>query len=137
MTSLGYFMSKTKITFLTANFLFHFVYSMVLAYLPIVFKSYGLTDTQIGFIIGLYAISSMTLMLPMGFFSDYFSPKKIVIAGALLLALSPTRRGSRCPSARVACGPAGAGYARAESSKARSVPSRLIGQAASRPARRR
>jgi len=60
---------------------------MVLAYLPIVFKFYGLTDSQIGFIIGLYAISSMALMLPMGFFSDYFSPKKIVIAGTFLMAL--------------------------------------------------
>ena len=29
----------------------------------------------------------MTLMLPMGFFSDYFSPKKIVIAGAFLMVL--------------------------------------------------
>ena len=80
-------MYKTRITFLTANFLFHFVHWMVLAYLPIIFKSYGLTDSQIGFIIGLYAISSMTLMLPIGFFSDYFSPKKIVIAGAFLLSL--------------------------------------------------
>ena len=80
-------MDKTRTTFLTANFLFHFVHWMVLAYLPIVFKCYGLTDSQIGFIIGLYAISSMTLMLPMGFFSDYFSPKKIVIAGTFLMAL--------------------------------------------------
>lgn len=78
-------MDKTRTTFLTANFLFYFVHWMVFAYLPIVFKSYGLTDPQIGFIIGLYAISSMTLMLPMGFFSDYFSPKKIVIAGTFLM----------------------------------------------------
>jgi len=80
-------MNKIRITFLTANFLFYFVHWMVLAYLPIVFKSYSLTDAQIGFIIGLYSISSMTLMVPMGFFSDYFSPKKIVMAGAFLLAL--------------------------------------------------
>lgn len=80
-------MFRIIVTFLTANFLFYFVQWMILAYLPIVLKSYGLPDTHIGLIIGLYSISSMILMLPMGFFSDYLSPKKIVMGGACLLTM--------------------------------------------------
>jgi MFS family permease len=60
---------------------------MVLAYLPFLFKSYGLTNPMIGTVISLYAISSMILVLPMGFLSDYFSPKRIIIVGAFLFDL--------------------------------------------------
>lgn len=60
---------------------------MVLAFLPLLLKEYGFSDARIGIIIGVFSIASMLLMLPMGIFSDYFSPKKIVIAGACCLSL--------------------------------------------------
>jgi MFS family permease len=76
-----------KVSFLITNFIFHFIHWMVLAYLPFLFKSYGLTNSMIGTVISLYAISSMVLVLPMGFLSDYFSPKRIIIVGAFLFDL--------------------------------------------------
>jgi MFS family permease len=56
---------------------------MVIAYLPLLFHTYGFTDTQIGFTIGLQSLSSIILVFPLGIFSDYFSPKKIVIFGSI------------------------------------------------------
>ncbi len=69
------------------RFLIYFVHWMVLAYLPVLMQRYGLNPVQIGTVIGLYSLSSMALMLPMGFFSDFFSPKRTLLAGALLLCL--------------------------------------------------
>jgi MFS family permease len=67
---------------------------MVLAYLPLLLKSYQFTDKQIGFAIGLNSLASLILVLPFGVFSDYFSPKRTLILGTffysaylLLLAL--------------------------------------------------
>ncbi len=60
---------------------------MVLAFLPVLLKQYGLSDARIGIIIGTFSIASMLLMLPMGVFSDYFSPKKTIIAGTCCLSL--------------------------------------------------
>jgi MFS family permease len=56
---------------------------MVLAYLPLVFKAYDFSDQQIGFAIGLNSLSSILLVLPLGVFSDYFSPKRTLTIGAL------------------------------------------------------
>lgn len=56
---------------------------MVLAYLPLIFKTYGFTDKQIGFVIGLNSLSSIILVLPLGVFSDYFSPKRTLTLGAI------------------------------------------------------
>ena len=56
---------------------------MVFAYLPLLFKAYGFTDQQIGFVIGLQSFSSIILVLPFGIFSDYFSPKRTLTLGAI------------------------------------------------------
>jgi len=56
---------------------------MVLAYLPLLLKSYHFTDQQIGFAIGLKSLSSILLVIPFGVFSDYFSPKKTLTLGAI------------------------------------------------------
>jgi MFS family permease len=56
---------------------------MVLAYLPLILKTYGFTDRQIGFAIGLNSLSSLFLVLPFGVFSDYFSPKRTLNLGAI------------------------------------------------------
>ncbi|MFZ5995142.1 MAG: MFS transporter [Thermodesulfobacteriota bacterium] len=73
--------------FFAANTLFYFCHWMVFAFLPLLLKEYGLTDGRIGIIIGTFSMASMLLMLPMGVFSDYFSPKKTVIAGTCCLSL--------------------------------------------------
>lgn len=69
------------------RFLIYFVHWMVLAHLPVLLKAYGFTDIEIGFTIGLFSLSSMALMLPMGALSDFFSPRRTLLVGALLFAL--------------------------------------------------
>lgn len=71
------------ILFISSNFLYFFTFWMVIAYLPLLFHAYGFTDTQIGFVIGLNSLSSIILVFPLGIFSDYSSPKKIVVFGAI------------------------------------------------------
>jgi len=69
------------------RFMIYFTHWMVLAHLPVLLKNYSFSDIQIGFTIGLFSLSSMVLMLPMGAFSDFFSPRRTMLAGALLFAL--------------------------------------------------
>ncbi len=74
--------SKSAV-FFVSYLLYFFSFWMVLAYLPILFKSYGFSDQQIGFAIGLTSLSSIILVLPFGVFSDYFSPKRTLTLGAI------------------------------------------------------
>jgi MFS family permease len=77
-------MSRYKsVVFFLGYFLYFFTFWMVLAYLPLVFKAYGFSDQQIGFAIGLNSLSSILLVLPLGVFSDYFSPKRTLTVGAI------------------------------------------------------
>ncbi|MFA6464806.1 MAG: MFS transporter [Desulfurivibrionaceae bacterium] len=69
---------------ITIRFLIYFTHWLVLAYLPLLLKGYGLSDLQIGMAIGLFSLSSMALMLPLGMFSDIFSPRRTMLCGALL-----------------------------------------------------
>jgi MFS family permease len=69
---------------ITIRFFIYFTHWLVLAYLPLLLKGYGLSDLQIGMAIGLFSLSSMALMLPLGLFSDIFSPKRTMLCGALL-----------------------------------------------------
>ena len=71
---------------ITIRFLIYFTHWLVLAYLPLLLKGYGLSDLQIGMAIGLFSLSSMALMLPLGMFSDFFSPRRTMLCGALLYA---------------------------------------------------
>jgi len=77
-------MNKQILLSIVIRFLLYFVHWMVLAYLPVLLKLYGLTDIQIGTVIGLFSLSSMALMLPMGVFSDFFSPKRTILFGTVL-----------------------------------------------------
>lgn len=76
------------------RFFIYVVHWMVLALLPLLLRQVGFSDIAIGTAIGVFALSSMLLMLPMGTFSDFFSPKRTIMAGALLygiyFALLPT-----------------------------------------------
>lgn len=57
---------------------------MILAFLPIFLKSITIGDEKIGIIIGIFSVSSIIMVLPVGLFSDFFSPKKLSIFGAFL-----------------------------------------------------
>lgn len=57
---------------------------MIFAYLPIFLKSYGIRDDQIGLIIGSYSIASLSLMIPIGLFSDRLSSKRLLLVSSLL-----------------------------------------------------
>jgi MFS family permease len=70
--------------FFVAYFLYFFSFWMVLAYLPILLKSYGFSDQEIGLAVGLNSLSSLVLILPFGMFSDYFSPKRTLTLGTVL-----------------------------------------------------
>jgi len=70
--------------FLITRCLFAFLYWMIFAYLPIFLKSYGIRDDQIGLIIGSYSIASLSLMIPIGLFSDRLSSRKLLLASSLL-----------------------------------------------------
>jgi len=74
---------QRSVVFFLSYFLHFFTFWMVLAYLPLIFKSYNYADQQIGFAIGLSSLSSILLVLPFGVFSDYFSPKRTLTIGAL------------------------------------------------------
>ena len=77
-------MSRSRsVVFFLSYFLYFFTFWMVLAYLPLVFKAYDYSDQQIGFAIGLNSLSSILLVLPLGVFSDYFSPKRTLTLGAI------------------------------------------------------
>ena len=77
-------MSRSRsVVFFLSYFLYFFTFWMVLAYLPLVFKAYDFSDRQIGFAIGLNSLSSILLVLPLGVFSDYFSPKRTLTLGAI------------------------------------------------------
>ena len=78
---------KTGAVFFLANTLFYLNHWMVFAFLPVLFKTYGFSDGQIGFLIGSFSASSMLLMLPTGILSDYFSPRRIISFGGLCVSL--------------------------------------------------
>jgi MFS family permease len=70
------------------RFLIYFTHWMILAYLPVLLKTRGFSDIEIGLAISLYSLSSMALMLPLGAFADFFSPKRTILGGALLFGMS-------------------------------------------------
>ncbi|HIJ77891.1 MAG: MFS transporter [Desulfobulbaceae bacterium] len=85
--SSGGYLNRQILLSVAIRFLLYFVHWMVLAYLPVVLKGYGVSDLQVGSVIGFFALSSMALMLPLGLFSDFFSPKRTMMSGALLYGI--------------------------------------------------
>jgi len=73
--------------FAAVRFGANFVHWMVFAHLPVLLKAGGFSDVQIGLLVALFSLSSMLLMLPVGVFSDFFSPKRTIILGAFLLGI--------------------------------------------------
>jgi MFS family permease len=81
------YLNRQILLSVSIRFFLYFVHWMVLAYLPVVLRGYGFSDVQVGSVIGFFALSSMALMLPMGVFSDFFSPKRTMLSGAVLYAI--------------------------------------------------
>ncbi|NOX26198.1 MAG: MFS transporter [Deltaproteobacteria bacterium] len=81
-------MRRQIVLSIIVRFLIYFTHWMILAYLPVLLKTSGFTDIEIGLAISLYSLSSMVLMLPLGAFSDFFSPKRTILGGALLFGMS-------------------------------------------------
>lgn len=73
--------------FPACSFTFTFIYWMLLAFLPAHLKSLGFTDSTTGTIIGLYSLSALCLMIPLGVLSDGVSPKKLLLFGSVAVWL--------------------------------------------------
>ncbi|SHF31430.1 Predicted arabinose efflux permease, MFS family [Desulfacinum infernum DSM 9756] len=73
------------ITFPLCGFTFVTVLWMTLSFLPVHLQEVGISDSMIGTIMGSYSISALLLMLPLGVLSDRVSPRKVLMAGAVLL----------------------------------------------------
>jgi len=56
---------------------------MLLSFLPEHLKELGVADSSIGMVMGIYSLSSLLLMVPLGFLSDGISPKKVLLLGAV------------------------------------------------------
>ncbi|UCE78145.1 MAG: MFS transporter [Nitrospiraceae bacterium] len=75
---------NTLAPFLACSFLLYFTNWMIMAFLPVFLKSISFSDSRIGIIIGIFSVSSLLMILPAGFLSDYLSPKKMAVFGASL-----------------------------------------------------
>jgi len=78
-------MNRPILIFCLIRFLLYFSHWMVLAHLPLVMTSHRFSDMEIGTVISLYSVSSMALMPAIGLWTDFFSPKRLLLAGALCM----------------------------------------------------
>lgn len=74
----------TLTPFLACSFLLYCTNWMIMAFLPVFLQSISFSDSRIGVIIGAFSVSSLLMILPAGFLSDYLSPKKMALFGASL-----------------------------------------------------
>ena len=61
---------------------------LILTYIPLHLESLGFNHFQISFLISLFSFFPLLVVIPFGVFSDRISPKRLVITGFFLLALS-------------------------------------------------
>jgi MFS family permease len=79
--------SVVLINFTLCSFTFTTVHWMLLSFLPVYMRDQGLTDGQVGAVLGLFSISILAVMLPLGLLSDLFSPRRLVLLGGILFSL--------------------------------------------------
>ncbi|HDD35684.1 MAG TPA: MFS transporter [Candidatus Desulfofervidus auxilii] len=77
-------LNTKAISFCLARFFFALAYWVVLAYLPIILKDYGLRDDQIGILIGTYSLGTLLPMLPLGILLDFLSSKRLFFLSLIL-----------------------------------------------------
>ncbi|MDD5312035.1 MAG: MFS transporter [Dehalococcoidia bacterium] len=63
-----------------------FLWSM-LAYITIFWIDQGFTHLQVGLLVAVFPLTSLTLMIPFGIFVDRISPRKLVIASQLIFSV--------------------------------------------------
>jgi sugar phosphate permease len=69
------------------NYLFFQFYWGTHMYMPYYYARAGLSDSRIGFLIGLVSFVTLLVVLPIGALSDRLDPKKLFLAGASVAAL--------------------------------------------------
>lgn len=76
---------RIVLPFALCNFLFVSANWMGFVYLPIYLgDALGFSSGRVGFLIGAYIVTTLLLILPLGYLSDRVSPKRIVQVGAAL-----------------------------------------------------
>jgi len=81
------------------NYLFFQFYWGTHMYMPYYYARAGLSDSRIGYLVGIVSLTTLLVVLPIGALSDRIDPKKLFLAGAaaamlfavLFLAQEPTR----------------------------------------------
>jgi MFS family permease len=71
-----------------ASFVFYLSFYLLLPTLPLYARALGIHESQIGFIIGLFAVSSMVVKPVAGWAADRWGRKPLMLAGAALFACS-------------------------------------------------
>ncbi|HET8578955.1 MAG TPA: MFS transporter [Methylomirabilota bacterium] len=71
-----------------ATFVFFLSFYLLLPALPLYARTLGIPESQIGFIIGLFAVSSMVVKPVAGWAADRWGRKPLMLAGAALFACS-------------------------------------------------
>jgi len=79
---------RVVLPFVLCNFLFLTASWMGFVYLPIYLRQeLALSSGQVGFLVGTYIVTTLLLIVPLGYLSDRVSPKRIVQVGAVLFML--------------------------------------------------
>jgi MFS family permease len=77
----------TVLSFTASIFTFVTINWMIGSFLPVYMKKVGLTDGEIGTVLGLISISGLALMLPLGVLSDLVSPRRLVLMGGVVFLI--------------------------------------------------
>ena len=77
----------TVLNFTASIFTFVTINWMIGSFLPVYMKNVGLTDGEIGTVLGLISISGLALMLPLGVLSDLVSPRRLVLMGGVFFLI--------------------------------------------------
>ncbi len=79
---------RIVLAFVLFNFLFAFANWMVIVYLPIYLRNdLGFSSGRIGVLVGASIVTTLLLIVPLGYLSDRVSPKRIVQVGAALFVV--------------------------------------------------
>lgn len=60
---------------------------MAMLFLPLFFDSRGMGGDAIGILVSMFSLSTLVLVIPLGFLSDRVSPRALVLMGSLLVVL--------------------------------------------------
>jgi MFS family permease len=78
---------STALNFTLTVFTFTMTNMMLGSFLPVWMKHQGLSDGEIGTVLGLFSISALALVLPLGVLSDFFSPRRLLLISGMLFSI--------------------------------------------------